>query len=78
MGVGTGDFPSDAVNREDARNLSVFAGEVMADVLGNFPWEWERMSFDVAEFERTVGLAAAEQGVGLRRAAEQLGLTRCS
>jgi hypothetical protein len=62
-GVGTGDFPSEGVTREDAQSLCVFAGEVMADVLGNFPWEWKRMSSDVAEFERSVGLEAAEQAV---------------
>ncbi len=60
-GVGTGEFPSDEVTRTVARDLCVFAGEVMADVLGNFPWEWKRMSSDVAEFEQSIGFAAAEQ-----------------
>lgn len=58
-GIGTGEFPSLEVTREDARNLCVFSGEVMADVLGGFPWEWERMSSDVTEFERSVGLPDA-------------------
>jgi AbiV family abortive infection protein len=54
--LGGGDFPSTSITEEDARQLCVLSGEVMADVLGHFPWEWERMIAQVKEFEREVGL----------------------
>ncbi len=54
--IGTGGLPRDSVDRDEAKNLCVLSGEVMADVLGNFPWEWKRMSSDVSSFERGVGM----------------------
>lgn len=55
-GIGDGDIPSTSITKEDAQQLCVLSGEVMADVLGNFPWEWERMIAQVKEFEREAGL----------------------
>ena len=49
-------LPGDAVGIEDARLLTVLSGEVMAEVLGYFPWEFERMLDSVMEFERNIGM----------------------
>lgn len=51
-------IPSEKLSRSYACQLAVIAGEIMADVLGNFPWEWERMIEEVKSFERAVGLQA--------------------
>jgi hypothetical protein len=32
------------------------AGELMAEVLGYFPWEFERMFENVIAFERAIGM----------------------
>lgn len=48
--------PNQAINAESARILTVLAGEVMAEVLGHFPWEFERMINNVIEFERAIGI----------------------
>jgi hypothetical protein len=51
-------IPSEKLSRNQACQLAVISGEIMADVLGNFPWEWERMFEEVKNFERAVGLQA--------------------
>lgn len=51
-------IPSEKLSRDNAFSLAVISGEVMADVLGNFPWEWERMIESVKKFERELGLPA--------------------
>jgi hypothetical protein len=51
-------IPLENFGRKDACQLTVISGEIMADVLGNFPWEWERMIEEVKEFEREIGLPA--------------------
>ena len=48
--------PSEAIDAERARVLTVLAGELMAEVLGYFPWEFERMLDNVIAFERSIGM----------------------
>lgn len=48
--------PSDVIGVERARVLTVLAGEIMMEVLGHFPWEFERMRNDVVAFERAIGM----------------------
>ncbi len=48
--------PNDIIKSEDARVLTVLAGELMAEVLGHFPWEFERMIENVIAFERAIGM----------------------
>jgi len=47
--------PRDIVSARDAKVLVVLAGELMADALGHFPWEFERLLGAVIEFERAIG-----------------------
>ena len=49
-------LPSDVIEPKDARLLTVLSGEVMAEVLGHFPWEFDRMLDSVIEFERNIGM----------------------
>lgn len=53
-------IPSEKLDRDTALSLAVISGEVMADVLGNFPWEWERMMESVKEFEQELGFPVDE------------------
>jgi AbiV family abortive infection protein len=48
--------PNEVIDAEGARVLIVLAGEVMAEVLGHFPWEFERMLDNVITFERAIGI----------------------
>ncbi len=48
--------PRERIDAEHARLFTVFAGEVMAEVLGHFPWEFERMLDSVITFERSIGM----------------------
>ena len=48
--------PSEAIGAELSRILTVLAGELMAEVLGYFPWEFERMLDSVIAFERAIGM----------------------
>ena len=41
-----------------AKVFIVLAGELMAELLGHFPWEFERMLQDVIDFEVEIGLPA--------------------
>jgi hypothetical protein len=56
--------PSKAIDAERARVLTVLAGELMAEVLGYFPWEFERMLDSVIAFERSIGMP--EKKIGRR------------
>jgi AbiV family abortive infection protein len=49
-------IPSAVIDAERARVLTVLAGELMAEVLGHFPWEFERMLENVIAFERAIGM----------------------
>jgi AbiV family abortive infection protein len=49
--------PSARISQERARDMTILAGELMAEVLGYFPWEFERMRESVIEFERAIGLS---------------------
>jgi AbiV family abortive infection protein len=49
--------PSARISQERARDLTILAGELMAEVLGYFPWEFERMMESVIEFERAIGMS---------------------
>jgi AbiV family abortive infection protein len=52
--------PSDVIDAERARVFTVLAGELMAEVLGYFPWEFERMLDSVIAFERATGMPEAK------------------
>jgi hypothetical protein len=56
----TGWPPSDVIDAERARVLTVLAGELMAEVRGHFPWEFERMLGNVIAFERAIGMPEAK------------------
>jgi AbiV family abortive infection protein len=49
--------PGDQIDEERARVLVVLAGELMAEVLGHFPWEFQRMLGAVMEFETEIGFS---------------------
>ena len=51
------------VATDRARHFTVFAGEVMAEVLGHFPWDFERMLDSVIAFERSIGLRERRSNV---------------
>jgi hypothetical protein len=40
---------------DEARFYVVLAGELWAEVLGHFPWDFEAMQAKVISFERSVG-----------------------
>ena len=42
---------------ENAKLFTVFSGEVMAEVLGHFPWEFDRILDSVIAFERLIGMS---------------------
>jgi hypothetical protein len=48
--------PADQISEQRARTLVIFAGELMAEVLGHFPWEFERMLDAVMTFEEEIGI----------------------
>lgn len=48
--------PDQIINEEKAKMLVILAGELMAEVLGHFPWEFERMINNVITFEREIGI----------------------
>ena len=48
--------PAERISQARAQDLTVFAGELLAEVLGHFPWEFERMMERVVTFEREIGL----------------------
>lgn len=48
--------PSQLISKDRAKTLVVLAGELMAEVLGHFPWEFERMIEAVIAFEREIGM----------------------
>ena len=55
-------LPTDAVCAERTRELTVLAGELMAEVLGHFPWEFDRMLQNVVQFEMDLGMPEAKVG----------------
>jgi AbiV family abortive infection protein len=59
--------PSEAIDAERARVLTVLAGELMAEVLGHFPWEFDRMLNKVVAFERSIGMPEKKIGRGRDR-----------
>ena len=61
--------PSERIDAERARVLTVLAGELMAEVLGHFPWEFDRMLDNVIAFERTIGMP--EKNIDRRRGGSQ-------
>jgi AbiV family abortive infection protein len=56
MRAGEALTPSQRIDGERARELIVLAGELMAEVLGHFPWEFDRMLDNVIVFERSIGV----------------------
>jgi hypothetical protein len=61
--------PSERIDAERARVLTVLAGELMAEVLNHFPWEFDRMLDNVIAFERTIGMP--EKDIDRRRGGSQ-------
>ena len=57
-------IPSEVIDAERGRVFIVLAGELMAEVLGHFPWEFERMMDNVIAFERGIGMP--EKKIGRR------------
>ena len=55
-------LPTDTVGAGRARELTVLAGELMAEVLGRFPWEFDRMLNNVVRFEMELGMPEARVG----------------
>ncbi|MCC8959303.1 AbiV family abortive infection protein [Bradyrhizobium sp. Pear77] len=51
--------PEDVVDCSTARFFVVLAGELWAETLGHFPWEFQRMIDKVTEFEIEVGIDPA-------------------
>lgn len=51
--------PGEVVDSARAKVFVVLAGELMAEVLGYFPWEFERMLDNVIAFERAIGMSEA-------------------
>jgi AbiV family abortive infection protein len=49
-------IPSEVIDAECGRVLTVLAGELMAEVLGHFPWDFDRMLDNVIAFERGIGM----------------------
>ncbi len=49
--------PAARITELRARELTILAGELMAEILGHFPWEFERMIENVVSFERSIGLS---------------------
>ena len=62
IGKGGPVLPAEAISAERARELTVLAGELMAEVLGYFPWEFDRMLDNVVRFEMAAGLSEARVG----------------
>lgn len=48
--------PGDLVDDKRARTFTILAGELMAEVLGFFPWDFDRMIRKVIEYERLIGM----------------------
>ena len=48
-------LPSEQVGREQARFYVVLSGEVLAEVAGFDPSEWERLIAKIQEFEKQIG-----------------------
>lgn len=53
-------MPNEIIDAERARILTVLAGEIMTELLGYFPWEFERMRDSVVAFERSIGMPEAK------------------
>ena len=60
IGRGGPVLPEEVVSEERARELTVLAGELMAEGLGNFPWEFDRMLDRVVRFEVALGMPEAK------------------
>lgn len=56
MANGRAVTPIERVGEPRARELTILAGELMAEILGHFPWEFERMMENVVAYERRLGL----------------------
>lgn len=52
--------PAMRITELRARELTILAGELMAEILGHFPWEFERMIENVVSFERSIGLSETQ------------------
>jgi len=48
-------LPEEVIDQDTARFFVVLAGELWAEILGHFPWDFERMIRKVSEFEVAVG-----------------------
>ncbi len=57
-------IPAQRIRVDTARFFTVLAGELMAESLGHFPWEFERMLQDVIDFEVEIGFSLTVVGRG--------------
>jgi len=48
--------PADVIGEDTAKFFVVLAGELWAEVLGHFPWEFEKMNKKVTAFEIEIGI----------------------
>ena len=48
--------PAEQIGQHRAQTLVILAGELMAEVLGHFPWEFERMLDAGMTFEEEIGI----------------------
>jgi hypothetical protein len=53
---GTVRLPEHQISEGAARFFTVLSGELWAEILGHFPWDFERMISRVIEFELEIGL----------------------
>ncbi|OBP74352.1 hypothetical protein BAE39_18595 [Mesorhizobium loti] len=56
MAEGRAVTPTERIGEPRARELTILAGELMAEILGHFPWEFERMMLNIVAYERQLGL----------------------
>jgi AbiV family abortive infection protein len=50
--------PAEVIDRETAKFFIVLSGELCAEILGHFPWDFERMIKRVTDFEIEIGFPA--------------------
>jgi hypothetical protein len=51
-------LPEDVITEPQARFLTVLAGELWAEILGHFPWEFQEMLAKVIAYEIKIGFSA--------------------
>ncbi len=49
-------LPNQVIDKELSEKLCVLSGEIMAEVVGFFPWDWDDLLNEVKAFENQIGL----------------------